>query len=301
MTTQNELFAAFADEDTARRMMESIRWPNGPVCPHCRDTGPFYEIKGKTARKGVRKCQKCRKQFSVMVGTVFERSHIPMNKWLYAIFAMNSSKKGVSANQLHRELGITYKSAWFMCHRIREAMTENPSGGKLGGFGEIVEVDETYVGGKLDRNTRARAKNEPKAIVVGLIERDGKARTFHMPSATQGFLQSLIKLNVEDVTHIMTDSHKSYSRLKHHFAGHEAVDHSKEYVRGIVHTNFAESYFSLFKRGVMGSFHHISKEHLPRYLREFEFRWNRRKLANIEIFFDAVRGAEGKRLQYRTT
>lgn len=299
MTAINEIFQAFADEDKAREMMERIRWPEGPICPHCKSDGPFYDIKGKTARKGVRTCKKCRKQFTVSVGTVFERSHIPLNKWLYAIFAMNASKKGVSANQLHRELGITYKSAWFMAHRIREAMTEDPSGSKLGGMGQVVEVDETYVGGSWERNTRARGQE--KAIVVGLVERDGKARTYHMPNATRGFLQSLIRLNVDDSTHIMTDQFQSYKRLKAHFAGHDAINHSKEYVRGIVHTNFAESYFSLFKRGVMGTFHHISKEHLPAYLREFEFRWNRRKVSESERMHDTIRGAEGKRLQYRTS
>jgi len=300
-----DLAPYFADEERAIELVEGLMWPNGPVCPHCGGVDKAYRIKGKTARPGLLKCGHCRKQFTVRVGTIFESSHIPLTKWLIAIYMMCSSKKGVSANQLHRALGISYKAAWFLCHRIRYAMTQPPLVGKLSG---IVEADETYIGGRARGGPRGRGAHN-KAIVMALLERDGQVRTFPVPNIKRETLQSVIRLNVEDTAHIMTDSLASYlasyKGLGKHFASHDAVDHSKEYVRGmeyvrgIVHTNFAESYFSLLKRGILGTFHHVSEKHLPRYLREFEYRWNSRHATDGERTSEAIKMAANKRLMYR--
>lgn len=290
-----DLAPYFADEDKTIGLVEGLLWPNGPVCPHCGGVDKAYRIKGKSARPGLLKCGYCRKQFTVRVGTIFESSHIPLTKWLIAIYMMCSSKKGVSANQLHRALGISYKASWFLCHRIRFAMTQPPLVGKLSG---IVEADETYIGGRARGGPRGRGAHN-KAIVMALLERDGQVRTFPVPNIKRGTLQSVIRLNVEDTAHIMTDSLASYKGLGKHFASHDAVDHSKEYVRGIVHTNFAESYFSLLKRGILGTFHHVSEKHLPRYLREFEHRWNTRQLSDGERTDIAIQQTRGKRLVYR--
>ena len=299
-----QLAPYIGDEDKAREMFERIRWPNGPYCPHCHadsETG-IYKIEpkpGSKTRKGVYKCGGCRKQFTVTVGTVFEGTRIPLGKWLYAIFLMCSSKKGVSANQLQREIGISYKSAWFMCHRVRMAMTEPALAGKLGGEGHVVEVDETFIGGKHKNNPHRNHKPKPKQIVVALIDREGKARTFPVPSRRKWPLQTLIRYNVLETSHIATDAFSSYEGLDRRYAGHGAVDHSKEFVRGVIHTNFAESYFSLFKRSIFGSYHHVSARHLPRYLRECEFKWNSRDKSDGERTVDAIRGSVGKRLVYK--
>ena len=290
-----DLAPYFADQEKAIELVEGLLWPSGPVCPHCGGVDKAYRIKGKSARPGLLKCGHCRKQFTVRVGTIFESSHIPLTKWLIAIYMMCSSKKGVSANQLHRALGISYKAAWFLCHRIRYAMTQPPLVGKLSG---IVEADETYIGGRARGGPRGRGAHK-KAIVMALLERDGQVRTFPVPNIKRGTLQSVIRLNVEDTAHIMTDSLASYKGLGKHFASHDAVDHSKEYVRGIVHTNFAESYFSLLKRGILGTFHHVSEKHLPRYLREFEYRWNSRHASDGERTEAWIKAAKGKRLMYR--
>jgi transposase-like protein len=264
-----ELMPYLADEAKARELFERIRWPEGPVCPHC-GSRKAYKVQSAKARPGVYKCATCRKQFTATVGTVFEGSHIPLSKWLYAVFLMCSSKKGVSAKQLERELNISYKAAWFMCHRVRYAMTQPALAGKIGG-GEnaVVEADETYIGGKAENNKHKGYKAKPKPIVVALIDRKGDTRTFPVPNSRRGTLQYLVKRNVESTAHIVTDGHKSYRGLEHHFAGHAWVDHDKQFVRGLIHTNFAESYFSLLKRGIFGTFHHVSEQHLPRYLREF--------------------------------
>ncbi len=290
----SQLAPYLADENKCRKFFERLRWPDGPECPRCGHKKRIYTVEGKTTRPGLYKCGACRKPFTVTVNSIFEGSHIPLSKWLYAIYLMCSSKKGVSAKQLQRELDITYKSAWFLCHRVRLAMTKPPLIGKLGG---VVEVDETYIGGKVKGQRGARAGG--KVPVVTLIERGGEARTFVMPHTRKGYLQALIRLNVEDTAHIMTDSYLSYKGLGKHFASHEAVDHSKEYVRGIIHTNFAESYHSLLKRSIFGTHHHLSKKHLPRYLREREFCWNLRHATNGERTVAAIEGAEGKRLMYR--
>jgi transposase-like protein len=308
-----ELTPIAADEEKAFTLLESILWPNGAICPNCSQgdrCGKLPTQRTKASKKhpegkpvyGLWKCYRCRKQFTVRVNTIFEDSHIPLGKWLLAIHAMCSSKKGVSASQLQRELGLTYKSAWFMCHRVRVAMTEKTLGPKLGGAGtsRIVEADETYVGGKVSNNMHKNKTAEAgkKHIVLTMVEREGRARTFLIPDTGRETLKYMPIYNVEGTAHIVTDSHASYRGLDKHFASHSAVDHSKEYVRGVVHTNFAESYHSLLKRGIVGTFHHISEKHLPRYLREFEFRWNSRKDTDGERTEAAIRGAEGKRLQY---
>lgn len=299
-----ELAPYIADEDKARELFERIRWPNGPYCPHCHadDESKIYKIvpkEGSKTRKGLYKCGSCRKQFTCTVGTVFEGSHIPLNKWVFAIYLMCSSKKGVSANQLKRELGISYKAAWFMCHRVRYAMQEPVLAGKLGGLGKVVEVDETFIGGKRKNNPHRNYKPKPKAVVVALIDREGKARSFPVPNRKAGPLKTLIRYNVLETSHIATDAFKSYEGLDQRFAGHGAVDHSKEFVRGVIHTNFAESYFSLFKRSIFGSYHHVSEKHLPRYLRECEFKWNSRDKTDGDRTVDAIKGATGKRLVYK--
>ncbi len=279
-----------ADERKAGELIERLRWSDGIKCPYCSHS-KIYETKGPNLVRKQWKCGGCRKKFSVTTRSIFEGSHIKLGYWIYAIYKMCVSKKGVSAHQLHRELGITYKSAWFMCHRIRYAMTQPPLKDKLSG---VVEVDETYIGPKKVRGKTGRGAGK-KAIVVALIERDGRARTFKVPDVKARTLKALIGPNVAETAHIMTDSWRAYSGLAKRYAGHGVVNHSREYVRGIIHTNFAESYFSLLKRGLFGTFHHVSEKHLPRYLREFEHRWNMRHATDGERTVAAIRGAEGKR------
>jgi transposase-like protein len=293
------IMGQFGNEEEARKLIEKFRWPDGPVCPHCGATEAYRltpnENSATHCRNGSLKCKACRKQFTVTVGTIFEDSHIPLHKWLMAIYLMCSSKKGISANQLHRMLGITYKSAWFMGHRIRSAMTQSPLSEKLS---NIVEADETYVGGKA-RGKRGRGA-EKKTKVFSLIQRDGEARSFTVEDVKGKTLKKLIKENVVDTAHLMTDEFKAYNGLRKHVRKHSTVEHGKkEYVRGIVHVNFAESYFSLLKRGILGTFHHVSEEHMPRYLSEFDYRWNRRNNSEGEIAKEAIRNTIGKRLMYK--
>ena len=291
------------DEHQAREMLESIRWPDGIICPKCGSDKGAYKLKSKPESKhkirpGVYKCRACRKKFTVTVGTIFEDSHIPLNKWLIAIYLMNASKKGISAHQLHRMLDITYKAAWFMCHRIRFAMTEAPLTRLLKG---TVEADETYVGGKKRGGKRGRG-SENKTPVFALIERGGELRAQKVDTVSGKNLKEIIRQNVDPSANLMTDGFLAYKGLDKEFASHETVDHGKkEYVRGDVHVNLAENWFSLLKRGVMGTFHHVSEQHLDRYVSEFQFRFNNRKVEDSVRAVLAIRGAEGKRLVYKDT
>jgi transposase-like protein len=290
----------FSDAGLAREHLEALHWPNGPVCPRCGETERLKRLEGKSTRPGVVMCNPCRKPFTVTVGTVFEDSKIPLNKWLLGFRLMAASKKGMSAHQLHRSLGITYKSAWFMAHRIREAMDGADGDDPLGGPGAVVEADETYVGGKA-RN-RAFRDPAPKKAVVTLVERDGKARSFHVANVNAKELRGLITTNVHRDSHLMTDESTVYTRVGREFNGHSTVNHSaKEYVTtgGFKHSNTAENFFSIFKRGLIGTYHHMSEAHLARYCREFDFRYNTRAFTDAERADIAVVGAIGKRLFYR--
>lgn len=294
----------FSDEDKARAFVESKLWPNGPVCPHCGNTKAYALTPKEESRrpvgKGVYKCASCRKLFTVRIGTVFGDSHIPFRKWLAALHLMTSSKKGVSSMQLHRELKITLKSAWFLSQRIREAMTERGPQGLLSG---TVEVDETYVGGKPRKGTgpHKRGRGTDKTPVMVLVEKNGRARTQKLDSITAKELKGAVRVNVHQSARINTDELPSYKGLDKDFeGGHGVVCHSKdEYVNGHGdHTNTAESFFALLKRGHYGIFHSLSKQHIDRYCAEFSFRWNYRKVTDGERMVAALKGAAGKRLTY---
>ena len=288
----------FTDADKAREHLEAINWPEGPFCPHCGETENVHRLAGKSTRAGLIQCNSCLKNFTVTVGTVFERSKIGLNKWLLATYLLSASKKGMSAHQLHRMLGVTYKTAWFMCHRIREAM-DQPSG-PLGDPGAVVEADETYVGGKA-RN-RATRKPAPKKAVVALVERDGRARSFHVANVNAKDVRALVVTNIDRASHLMTDESPIYERMGREFNGHSAVNHSaKQYVTtgGFKHSNTAENFFSIFKRGVIGTYHHMSEAHLGRYCAEFDLRYNTRTITDGERATVILKGIVGKRLTYR--
>jgi transposase-like protein len=295
-----ELVQAYGDAAKARALLESWRWPNGPVCPHCQNTGE--KLISKLAAQGTRQrgvrhgvyfCGACRRQFSVTVGTVLERSHVPLSKWLLALFLLCASKKSVSANQIHRMIGVTYKTAWFMCHRIRFGMTpQRWAEAKLKG---TVEVDETFVG----------PKAKPKSAVVALVERRGLARVKVIASVTQKNLGAALGECVSKEAVVHTDEHPSYKQPLKQWKAHQAVNHSRgEYQRqnpdgSSASTNTAESFFSLLKRAIIGAWHHISREHLPRYANEFAFRWNTRHDTDAKRLKIFTRSIEGKRLTYR--
>jgi len=288
-------------EDKARETLEALRWPSGTICPKCGVVGESYRMESKarsSTRKGLWRCRACKSQFTVTVGTIFEDSHISLSKWLTAIHLLCASKKGMSAHQLHRMLGITYKSAWFMAHRIRYAMSQPPLVDKLRG---IVEADETFVGGKPgNRHVGKREPAPPKIPVLTLVERGGNARSMAVRNITGATLKGAVRKHVSRDARIMTDGHASYRGLDKEFAGHEAVDHqANEYVRGDAHSNTAESFFALFKRGVMGTYHHISAQHLHRYLAEFDQRWNTRTMQDADRAILATQSVSGKRLTYR--
>lgn len=310
----------FNDVEKAREALEAVRWPDGPVCPHCgnADQERIAKIEGTkhSHRQGLYYCSDCKGQFTVTVGTVFERSKIPLTKWWMACHLLNSSKKGMSAHQLHRSLGVTYKTAWFMAHRIREAMR---AGGltPMGGEGKIVEADETYFGpiekAKFRTETTTgraftkKGKSGPanKRAIVALVERGGSVRTFHVAVADKGTVRKIVSDNVSRESRLHTDESRLYHGSDAHFASHETVKHSaKEYVRGDVHTNSAEGYFSIFKRGMKGIYQHCAEKHLHRYLAEFDFRYNTRTALGFtdgERAALAMKGIEGKRLTYRPT
>lgn len=307
--------AIYTDDNAAREHLEKLLWPEGPICPHCGNSNPdrIKKLTGKSTRPGVHKCNECRKPFSVTVGTVFERSHIPLHQWVYAVHLYTSSKKGFSAHQLHRSLKVTYKTAWFMAHRIREAMRDvNPSA--LGGSGKVVEADETYSGKLETPRVSKQRQGRPyirrkktgmgtKRAVLGLVERGGKVRTFHIETATKADIGRVVRVNVSRESVLHTDESKLYTALGTEFAMHGTVTHSVgEYVRGDVHTNTIEGVFSIFKRGMKGVYQHCGEAHLHRYLAEFDFRYNYR----VALGFNdtdraehALKGITGKRLTYR--
>jgi transposase-like protein len=270
--------------------------------------GEATALNGKAHRPGVYQCNACREQFTATVGTVFERSKVPLNKWLLASFLMASSKKGVSAHQLHRTLGVTYKTAWFMEHRLREAMNEGPGAAPLGGEGKTVEADETVIGGK-ERNKRLSKRNPKNIGAVGkqvaftLVERGGRARSFHVANVTGKTLRPIMVKHVDRKSALMTDDAGQYRPIGVEFASHETVNHGiEEYVRGDAHSNTVEGYFSILKRGVVGTYHHISEAHLARYLAEFDFRYSNRIALGVDDTMRAdelLRGIGGKRLTYR--
>lgn len=292
----------YTDEAKAREHLESLLWPNGPVCPHCGVVGNATALQGKSTRPGVYKCRDCRQPFSVTVGTVFERSKIPLTKWLLATHLLVSSKKGISSHQIMRTLGVTYKTAWFMTHRIREAMKPSTGAPQIGGEGKTVEADETYLAKspktRKPKGTPLHAK--PAPMVLSLIERGGNVRSEYLDD--RNIRQALAK-NLNDASRLVTDGATTYKFFMPTPEQHAAVDHSKyEWVRGDVHTNTAENFFSIFKRGLVGTYQHMDKKHLNRYLAEFDFRFNNRAKLGIndaERAEIALKGIEGKRLTYR--
>jgi len=295
---------AFTNDDAARQALEAIRWPDGPICPQCGCADPARIAlgQGKAHRPGLYYCADCNGQFTVTVGTVMEDTKIGLSKWLLAMHLMGASKKGMSALQLSRMLGITYKSAWFMCHRIREAM--KPDGAApIGGQNKVVEADETVIGGK--KKNRAYAKKEPKKqIVLALVDRDGQSRSFHIADVSAKTLREKIVTTVSRKSYLSTDEHASYQPIGKEFSGHGTVNHSaNEYVRlgGFLHINTAECRFSLMKRAVYGTHHSVSEAHLHRYLTEWDFKWNTRKTEDGERAALIAKGIEGKRLTYRPT
>jgi len=280
----------------ARKYLESVRWPDGPVCPHCGGLR-IWKVRTKSARPGVYKCRECRKQFSVTVGTVMHSSKLPLRKWIMAFHLMCSSKKGVSALQLQRNLGLrSYKTAWHLAHRIRLSMKEHPFCDMLEG---TVEVDETYIGGKSRDGSKGRGSTG-KTPVMALVERKGRAVSKPVEHVDATTLKSAILCTVDPNSTIMTDEFRSYHGIGDYYGGgHGVICHSTgEYVRGVVSTNQAESFFALLKRGVHGIFHHVSKKHLFRYCDEFSFRWSYRKVDDTERTRQAIKGADGKRLMY---
>jgi transposase-like protein len=288
----------FTDEAKATAHMEADRWPDGVNCPHCGSLN-VHKMAGKT-QAGMFLCNDCREKFTVRTGSIFARSHIPLRKWLLATHLMAASKKGMSALQLSRMLGLSYESAWFMCHRIRESMKPT-SPAPIGGQSNVVEADETFIGGKA--KNRAYAKKEPKKhAVMTLVDRDGESRSFHVANVKAKTLREKIVTTVSRKSHLMTDELASYEKVGKEFANHATVNHSgNEYGRlgGFVHVNTAECRFSLMKRAVFGTHHSISEAHLPRYLAEWDFKWNTRKMTDGERTAVALKGAEGKRLTYR--
>ena len=306
----------FTNDDAARALIESIRWPDGPVCSHCGSINHAYAVKG---RAGLYRCAEpeCRKDFTCTTGTVMERSKIALHKWMTAFYLMSASKKGISAHQLHRALGITYQSAWFMCHRIREAMRPDdvPGSDPFGGKGKIVEADETYFGEVEESKRRGKTtKGRPftkggrsgpsnKRAVVSLVERGGRVRSFHPAVADGQTVTAIVLENIKRESRLHTDESRLYMYPGAEFAAHETVTHSHgEYVRGDVHTNSVEGFFSIFKRRMRGIYQHCGEKHLHRYLAEYDFRYNHRvKLgySDIDRTRAAIKGVEGKRLTYR--
>lgn len=301
---------AFTNEDEAREALEAIRWPDGPYCPHCGnlDQDKIAKGEGKAHRPGLYYCAACNGQFTVTVGTVMERSKIPLSKWLMAMHLMASSKKGISAHQMHRLLGVTYKSAWFLCHRIREAMRDdNPT--PLGGEGKSVQADETYIGNSSKRAKGYKKGHRFKQQIVALVEPKGKARVVHVKTATQQNVTEILRANVDRASELHTDESRLYTKVGAEFAAHKTVEHGVNqhgfYVgKDGQTTNAAENFFGIFKRGMVGTYHKCEAQHLQRYLTEFEFRHNTRSGLGVKDGERAARiakGIAGKRLTYRPT
>jgi transposase-like protein len=301
----------FHDETKAREHLEAARWPDGPYCPHC---GSFnaHRMEGEKHRVGLLYCRDCRQQFSVTVGTVFERSHVPLNKWMLATYLLNASKKGISAHQLHRTIDVTYKTAWFMAHRIREAMDQTGSPFPLGGEGKIIEADEMYIGKSETATPSINRRGAPyikqgkaakKRPVVALVERGGRARAFHVPKVTSKNLRQKVMTHADRKSRLHTDESALYEAIGKEFATHETVYHAaKEYARGDVTTNSVEGFFGILRRGMVGVYQHCGEQHLQRYLNEFAFRYSyraRRGYSDTERAIAALKGIAGKRLTYR--
>jgi transposase-like protein len=303
---------SYHDEDAARVQLESIRWPDGPYCPNCGAFDQVVLFAGKSMGSGWYHCKTCRRKFTVRVGSIFHRSHVPLHKWLLGFRLMAGSKKGFSAHQLHRTLGVDYKTAWFMEHRIRECMDDDASG-PIGGEGKTVEADETYVTKQRGRahwefsNTLGWVKTRDRRslAVFALVERGGKARAMPINDASAASLRSALKRHADTKSALMTDEWAAYRRLGREFAKHGTVNHAdEEWTRGEAHTQSVENFFSVFKRGMKGIYQHCSEEHLPRYLHEFAFRYSNREALGIddtERTVRAIQGAAGKRLTYRRT
>lgn len=306
------------DEDAAYAWVEAHIWPKGPQCPHCFEPKRVAKMQGKATRLGLYKCYACRKQFRVTVGTIFEKSHVPLHLWLQAFYLIAGSKKGISSNQLHRTLGVTLKTAWFVSHRIREAMRAGSLAPPMGSAGGVVEIDETVHGrastapkGRAFRGDIAKGSSH-RNVVLSLVERGGEVRSYHVTGATIAEVMPIINRNVSKEAHVMTDAANVYKHMnaRGRFASHDSVDHSQEeYVRHedgrpVITINTAEAYFALFKRGMKGVYQHCKEKHLHRYLAEFDFRHNARKGLGVDDETRAakmVKGARGKRLTYRTT
>jgi transposase-like protein len=289
----------FIDPVAARKHLEALRWPEGPECPHC-ESMDCTRLEGKKHRDGLIQCNNCREQFTVTVGTVFERSKIALNKWLLCNHLLCASKKGMSALQISRMLGVTYKTAWFMCHRLRAAMTDVDSG-PLGGPGKVVESDEAFVGGS--KAKRLSGKTAPMKKVVALVERGGRARSFHVANIHANNVRAALVTNIDRRSTLMTDDARFYWAIGREFAKHGSVLHSnKEFSRGDGHhSNTAENFFSILKRGVIGTYHHWSEAHIHRYLAEFDFRYSTKDISDRERADIALKGISGKRLTYRRT
>lgn len=299
----------FTDEAKAREWLETELWPDGPICPHCGVIKQATRLQGETVRPGLFMCNACRSQFTVTVGTLMERSKIPLHKWLYATYLLMSSKKGMSTHQLRRTLGVSLKSTWFLMHRIREALREGGSPfSPLGGDGKIVEIDESFVGGLEKNKHRSKRKHAGtggtgKEAVFALVERGGRVRSHHVPEVNAKTLRPILQAQVDGATFVMTDEGGAAKKIGSEFERHGSVNHSiGEYVRGDVHTNTIEGYFSIMKRGITGIYHHVSQQHLKRYLAEFDFRYNERMklgVSDTERTAKAIKGIVGKRLTYR--
>lgn len=298
----------FTNPEAARQYLEGLRWPKGPVCPHCGGADRQSRLDGEAHRPGVLFCGHCRSQYTVTVGTVFERSKIALHKWVLATTLLCSSKKGISAHQLHRMLGVTYKTAWFMAHRIREAMKSE--GGMMGGGGKVVEADETYYGPTKQRTRNGKFRStrggHMKQKIFALVQRDGATRAFHVPEVTGATLKPILQAQVAKETTLYTDSASHWTNMpKGTFAKHATVNHMlKEYVRGDVHTQSIESFFGILKRGLVGTYHHVSPVHLQRYCEEFSFRHSHRTSLGVSDLQRAealLKQVGGKRLTYRRT